>query len=102
MHPAGSWKGKKEIPGEFVRVNVNANKFSLSFARRGANESSWIYLWDEITLPTEVLNVSTRTVPKDFVLQNLPDGLLDFTLNKPERGRQGRKPSRMEESSQDE
>ena len=95
-------KVKKKFPGEFVRVNVNANKFSLSVARRGATESTWIYLRDEITLPTEVLNVSTRTVPKDFVLQNLPNGLLDFTPNKPERGRQGRKPSRMEESSQDE
>ena len=87
---------KSRFPGEFVRVNVDPSNLSLSVARRGNKDSSWTFLRDSVLLPKEVLNISTRTVPKDFVLRDLPDSLCDFTPNKPDRGRQGRRPSSME------
>ena len=87
---------KKKYPGEFVRVKVDAVKLSLSVARRANGDSEWTYLREDITLPREVLNVTSRTVPKDLVFGNLPEGLGNFTPTKPNRGRQGRKPSSME------
>ena len=85
-----------------IRVNVDSNNLTLQVARRADKDTGWSYLRDPIMLPADVLNVSTRTVPKDFVLLNLPECLTDYTPNKPERGRQGRKPSSMEVSSQNE
>ena len=95
-------KVKNKFPGEYVRVNDDPSHMTLSVARRGNKDSSWIYLRDHIHLPSEVLNIGARSVPKDFVLQNLPESLCDYTPNKPDRGRQGRKPSNMEVLSQDE
>ena len=93
---------KKKFPGEFIRVNVDSNNLTLQVARRADKDSGWSYLRDPIMLPADVLNLNTRTVPKDFALLNLPECLTDYTPNKPERGRQGRKPSSMEVSSQNE
>ena len=95
-------KVKNKFPGEYVRVNVDPSHMTLSVARRGNKDSGWIYLRDNIHLPSEVLNIGARSVPKDFVLQNLPESLCDYTPTKPDRGRQGRKPSNMEVLSQDE
>ena len=102
MHQAGCWPGENKVSGEFIRVNVDPNNLSLQVARCGDKDLGWSYLRDPIMLPADVLNVSTRTVPKDFVLLDLPECLTDYTPNKPERGRQGRKPSSMEVSSQNE
>ena len=52
--------------------------------------------------PKEVLDVTSRTVPKDLSFVNLPSSLANFTPNKPTRGRSGRNPSTMEVSSQNE
>ena len=87
---------KQKFPGESVRVNVDTGRLSLSVARRSDKESEWNYLRDPVPLPPEVLNISARFVPKDFVLGNLPSALCDFTPTKPERGRQGKIPSVME------
>ena len=89
-------KVKKDYPGEFVRVNVDTNKLCLNVARRGNKDTSWSYLKKDIALPLDVLDTVTRTVPKDMVIDYLTDNDIYFTPNKPERGRQPKKPSNME------
>ena len=93
---------KKQFPGEFVRVNVDPNKFCLFVARRGNKDTEWTYLREGIRIPKEALNVSTRTVPKDLSFDYLPECLRDFTPTKPQRGRSGRKPSSTEVISMNE
>ena len=93
---------KSQFPGEFVRVNVDAARLCLNVARRGEKDTEWTYLKDDIPLPKEVLNVSTRKVPTDLCFENLPAALSKYTPNKPERGRSGRVASNMEVASQDE
>ena len=93
---------KEKFLGEFVRVNVDAARLCLNVARRGNKDTEWTYLREDITLPREVLDVSTRTVPKDLAFPHLPESLSNFTPNKPARGRSSRKPSNMEVASQDE
>ena len=93
---------KKQFPGEFVRVNVDPNKFCLFVARRSNKDTEWTYLREGIPIPKEALNVSTRTVPKDLSFDYLPECLRDFTPTKPQRGRSGRKPSTSEAISMNE
>ena len=93
---------KVQFPGEFVRVTVDPSKMCLSVARRGNKDTEWTYLREDIILPKEVLDVTSRTVPKDLSFINLPSSLANFTPNKPTRGRSGRNPSTMEVSSQNE
>ena len=87
---------KTDFPGEYVRVNVNADKLSLSVARRANKESEWTYAKEDVQLPKEVLNVSTRTVPKDLLISNLPGNSSRYTPSKPDRSRISRKPSAMD------
>ena len=89
-------KVKQKFPGEFVKVYVDSTRLSLAVARRGDKDSGWTYLKDDIPLPLDVLNVHSRSVPKDISPINLPDALADFTPTKPGRGRQGKKASPIE------
>ena len=58
---------------------MNADKLSLSVARRANKESEWTYAKEDVQLPKEVLNVSTRTVPKDLLISNLPGSSSRYT-----------------------
>ena len=89
-------KVKNNYPGEFVWVNVDANKLCLNVARRGNKDSTWSYLKQDIALPLDVLDTTSRYVPKDMVIDYLTDTDLYFTPNKPERGRQPKSSSNME------
>ena len=81
---------------------MDSTRLSLNVARHGNKDTSWTYLRDDIFLPKDVINIGTRKVPQDFVLCNLPDSISDYTPNKPDRGRQGRRASNMEVSQQNE
>ena len=87
---------KTDYPDEYVRVNVNADKLCLSVARSANKESEWTYAKEDIQLPKEVLNVSTRTVPKDLFISNLPGSSSKYTPSKPDRSRRSRKPSTID------
>ena len=91
---------KEKYPGEFVRTNVDPAKLTLSVARRGNKDAEWQYLRKPVILPLDVLNIDARRVPDGFRLSDLPDGLVSYTPTKPDRGRQGRKPSIMEFSNE--
>ena len=91
---------KAKFPGEFVRTNVDPVKLTLSVARRGNKDSEWQYLKRPVPLPLDVLNVDARKVPEGFRLTDLPEGIVNYTPTKHTRGRQGRKPSNMEEDSE--
>ena len=93
---------KADFPGEYVRVNVLADKLCLSVARRANKDTEWTYCREDICLPKEVLNVSSRTVPKDLVIPNLPRSGNKYTPSKPDRSRPGRKSSTMEVSENNE
>ena len=81
---------KQAFPSDFIRVNVDANSMSLKVARRPKDSAEWVYYQRDVGLPPEVLNVTTRVVPKDLVLTNLPGtGGNDSTpTNGSSRGRQ--------------
>ena len=68
---------KAGYPGDFFRVNVDAAKFSLKVHRKKAEEGAiWQSLDRDIGLPNEALNISSRTVPKDFKMPNLTNPIL--------------------------
>ena len=68
---------------------------SLRVARQPKDCTEWVYYKKDIGLPTEVLNVSSHTIPANLELTNLPDHSVDAeTPSKPAaRGRQPKKGS---------
>ena len=67
---AEHFKGK--YPGDLIRVSVLTNKFALKVLRKPAGaDTVWAELDRTIPLPDDALNVLSRTVPKDFIMQRL-------------------------------
>jgi hypothetical protein len=63
---------KKVHPDNFVRVNVDTNKYVFKIARmppKGAPDPGWKYDIKEVPIPTEAMDVWTRQVPKDFKVE---------------------------------
>jgi len=63
---------REDHPGEYIRVQVEASKFSLKIARR-SKEGTWFNYKDSIPLPEEAYNITARSVPDDLVVPNLPE-----------------------------
>ena len=84
---------KVEYPDDFIRVYVDSASMSLRVARRPKDSAEWVYYKKDIGLPNDVLNVTSRTIPANLELSNLPDHSVDAgTPSKPvARGRQPKK-----------
>jgi hypothetical protein len=66
---------KSEFPDNFIRVIVDTDRMVFKVARKppkDAPNNSWKYGKVDIPIPPAALDVSLRTVPKDFVLE-IPD-----------------------------
>ena len=90
---AEHFKGK--YPGDLIRVSVLTNKFALKVLRKPAGaDTVWAELDRTIPLPDEALNVLSRTVPKDFVMQRLelvPTSVMEVSPPSPPFTRLSRK-----------
>ena len=64
--------GKAARPESFVRVNVDTTNLCLCLAWRAKDESGWVNHPDPIPLPMVALEVKSRKVPDNMVLENLP------------------------------